>query len=399
MVTWRPGWWITLRRMPRGERGGRAVGALAERAVHRHVAGPGRRPRQGSGEGAEVPSACLAEPCQRRSHARGAGPLDLAQGDLQGRRGVGVPLDDLRLRLEQREPVEQSHRRVLEQRLTDADRRGGRVEAEQVGSHKRRRDADDGAALVGSGCGGAAIGVAAKAGTIEGCCQPEGQHPHQQGGAAGRGQLAHVVDIQPATRRDRLRHGKHVVPGTGVLVRMGGDRAPQRGGDAAGGVAQLGHPATLAGGAWPPRGGAILCDMASSTPAVLRVAAPLARAAAGATRGSSLLSAASAALRRLESTAPETGQQRHPLAPAALRVERGKSHGNGTRADQTAITVWFGQGPALPGPGGGDALRSAVRIGGSVLGAAALAAMTVIAARREEQRKVIDAPTPAVPQP
>ena len=62
------------------------------------------------------------------------------------------------------------------------------------------------------------------------------------------------------------------------------------------------------------------------------------------------------------------------------------------------MTVWFGQGPSLPGPGGGDALRSAVRIGGSVLGAAALAAMTVIAARREEQRKVIDAPTPAVPR-
>ncbi|HSP65886.1 MAG TPA: hypothetical protein VLO10_06820, partial [Candidatus Deferrimicrobium sp.] len=63
-----------------------------------------------------------------------------------------------------------------------------------------------------------------------------------------------------------------------------------------------------------------------------------------------------------------------------------------------AITVWFGQGPALPGPGGGDALRSAVRIGGGVIGAAARAAMTVIAARREEQRKVIDAPTPAVPR-
>ncbi len=138
--------------------------------------------------------------------------------------------------------------------------------------------------------------------------------------------------------------------------------------------------------------------MASSTSAVLRVAGPLARAAAGATRGSSLLSAATAALRRLE-TEPAEGGQRHPLAPAALRVERARSHGSGTRSDQTAITVWFGQGPALPGPGGGDALRSAVRIGGGVLGAAALAAMTVIAARREEHRKVIEAPTPAVPRP
>ncbi len=130
---------------------------------------------------------------------------------------------------------------------------------------------------------------------------------------------------------------------------------------------------------------------------MLSVAGPLARAAAGSTRGSALLSAATAALRRLESPAATAPVQRHPLAPAALRVERARSHGSGTRAEQTAITVWFGQGPALPGPGGGDALRSAMRIGGSVLGAAALAAMTVIAARREEQRKVIDAPTPAVP--
>jgi hypothetical protein len=138
--------------------------------------------------------------------------------------------------------------------------------------------------------------------------------------------------------------------------------------------------------------------MASSTPAVLRVAGPLARMAAGATRGSSLVSAASAALRRLDA-APSQARERHPLSPAAVRVERARSHGNGTRAEQTAITVWFGQGPSLPGPGaGGDALRSAVRIGGSVIGAAALAAMTVIAARREEQRKVIDAPTPAVPR-
>lgn len=73
---------------------------------------------------------------------------------------------------------------------------------------------------------------------------------------------------------------------------------------------------------------------------------------------------------------------------------------HGERAQQTAVTVWFGAGPSLPGPGGGDTLRSAVRIGTSVLGAAALAAMTVIAARKEEARaKVIDAPaTPAAPR-
>ncbi|MDQ6848312.1 MAG: hypothetical protein M3019_12155, partial [Candidatus Dormibacteraeota bacterium] len=82
-----------------------------------------------------------------------------------------------------------------------------------------------------------------------------------------------------------------------------------------------------------------------------------------------------------------------------VRVERARARGNGTRTDHTAITVWFGQGPSLPGAGT-DVMRSAVRIGTGVLGAAALAAMTAIAARREEQRsKVIDAPTPAVPIP
>ncbi|PZR77918.1 MAG: hypothetical protein DLM65_14550 [Candidatus Aeolococcus gillhamiae] len=138
--------------------------------------------------------------------------------------------------------------------------------------------------------------------------------------------------------------------------------------------------------------------MATSAPALLRAAAPLARVAAGAARSSTLASAASAALRRLE--VPAAGvAQRHPLAPAAVRVERARARGNGTRTDQTAITVWFGQGPSLPGAGS-DVMRSAMRIGTGVLGAAALAAMTAIAARREEQRsKVIDAPSPAVPIP
>ncbi len=123
--------------------------------------------------------------------------------------------------------------------------------------------------------------------------------------------------------------------------------------------------------------------MAVNAPSVLRVAGPLSRAA-------------NTALRRLESANQAGGRgDRHPLTPAALRVERARSRRSGERADQTAVTVWFGQGPSLPAPGN-DAMRSAVRIGGGLLGAAALAAMTVIAARREEERtRVIDAPAPA----
>jgi hypothetical protein len=60
------------------------------------------------------------------------------------------------------------------------------------------------------------------------------------------------------------------------------------------------------------------------------------------------------------------------------------------------VTVWFGQGPSLPVPGGGDSVRNAMRLTTGVVGAAALAALSVIAARREEQRaRVIDAPVPA----
>jgi hypothetical protein len=88
-----------------------------------------------------------------------------------------------------------------------------------------------------------------------------------------------------------------------------------------------------------------------------------------------------------------------PLSPAAVRVERTRSQGNGRRSSQSAVTVWFGQGPSLPAPGGSESLRSAMRIGTGVLGAAALAAMSVIAARREESRaRVVDAPLPAIPR-
>ncbi len=131
---------------------------------------------------------------------------------------------------------------------------------------------------------------------------------------------------------------------------------------------------------------------------MLRAAGPLVRLAADAARSPALRSAASSVLRRGDAAAPPA-LDRHPLSPAAVRVERARSRHGDRRAEQTAVTVWFGEGPRLPGAGGGEALRGAVRIGTSVLGAAALAAMTVIAARREEERKVIDAPSPAVPTP
>jgi hypothetical protein len=85
---------------------------------------------------------------------------------------------------------------------------------------------------------------------------------------------------------------------------------------------------------------------------------------------------------------------RHPLAPAALRVERTRALGAET-ADQVAVTVWFGEGPSLPpivaARGGGG--RTALRVGASLLGAAAVAALTTAAARLAEadRPRIVDA--------
>jgi hypothetical protein len=100
-----------------------------------------------------------------------------------------------------------------------------------------------------------------------------------------------------------------------------------------------------------------------------------------------------ASLMTLTSTRPDI---RHPLAPAAVRVERSRLRGATGDADQTAVTVWFGSGPALPSlGGGGKATRAVLRSAVVVLGAAALGALTVVAANREAAR--LEAPD-AVPR-
>ena len=76
---------------------------------------------------------------------------------------------------------------------------------------------------------------------------------------------------------------------------------------------------------------------------------------------------------------------RHPLQPAAVRVERSAGRGSNGNAQQTAVTMWFGEGPALPSPGS-DMFRGALRLGAGVVGAAALAALTVAAAQASADR-------------
>jgi hypothetical protein len=82
----------------------------------------------------------------------------------------------------------------------------------------------------------------------------------------------------------------------------------------------------------------------------------------------------------------------------ALRVERSRQRMSNGFADQVAVTLWFREGPALPGPsfgGGGSELgRFAVRVGAGLAragiglaGAAALGAATVAANRLDAARQ------------
>jgi len=78
-------------------------------------------------------------------------------------------------------------------------------------------------------------------------------------------------------------------------------------------------------------------------------------------------------------------QPTHPLSPAAVRVERTTSKGEHGVAHQTALTMWFGEGPALPTPGGGQSMRAVVGTIAGVAGMVALGALGVIASQREQR--------------
>jgi hypothetical protein len=75
---------------------------------------------------------------------------------------------------------------------------------------------------------------------------------------------------------------------------------------------------------------------------------------------------------------------RHPMAPAAVRVERSRVRRRHEDAEQVAVTMWFGEGPALP-PLGGRFGRGAVRVGAGVLSAAAVAGVSTLVSRWAER--------------
>jgi hypothetical protein len=90
------------------------------------------------------------------------------------------------------------------------------------------------------------------------------------------------------------------------------------------------------------------------------------------------------------------GSSRHPMAPAAVRIERSRVRRRHEDAEQVAVTMWFGEGPALPSAGGRLG-RGAVRVGAGVLSAAAVAAATTLVSRLAERPAGVRAlPAPAV---
>jgi hypothetical protein len=99
--------------------------------------------------------------------------------------------------------------------------------------------------------------------------------------------------------------------------------------------------------------------------------------------------AVAAALERFEHGLGTTGlagaTPRHPMAPAAVRVERSRVRRRHEEAEQVAVTMWFGEGPSLPAPGGSRLGRGAMRVGVGVVSAAAVAAATTLASRLAER--------------
>jgi len=100
--------------------------------------------------------------------------------------------------------------------------------------------------------------------------------------------------------------------------------------------------------------------------------------------------AADRALRPREALATILGR-RHPLSPAAIRVERSRVRDERGSGDQTALTVWFGDPPQLPGPAapamnGGLSVRTLLGGALGIAGMVALGALGVIANQRETQR-------------
>jgi hypothetical protein len=91
-------------------------------------------------------------------------------------------------------------------------------------------------------------------------------------------------------------------------------------------------------------------------------------------------------------------RRRSGVLPAAVRVERSRSRGRrGEVAEQTALTLWFGEGPSLPAPGLGNRGMVVAGTALALAGAAAVGAAGYFASQREAARitAAVETPEPA----
>lgn len=89
--------------------------------------------------------------------------------------------------------------------------------------------------------------------------------------------------------------------------------------------------------------------------------------------------------------------RRHPLTPAAIRVERTTARVEGGTSRQSALTVWFTEGPALPGPASsGPSARTVAGALAGIVGVVALGALGVMAA--QQQPRLLDGTRQAQPR-
>ena len=262
--------------------------------------------------------------------------------------------------------------------------------SKQVRDEQRGGHGGDRRPLVGPGEGGHTVGVPAHPRAVERGEQTKGDSPQQQAGGprlggAGEAAAPEVVGVEATDGGDRIGNLEKIAGRSRRLSRTLTRQGTEERGLDPGAVrtplvvGELGGRGRLPRHLVAAHARTVSCRAMATLDQLRAVSSPLVKAvvkSAGLSRG-----------------------DRHPLAPAAVRVERTAARHGGESADQTAITIWLGEGPSLPVPGGSrSSWRTAAGVGITLIGAAAVAAASTLAAQREQDRRRLAArPVAALP--
>jgi len=288
------------------------------------------------------------------------------------------------------ETLQEGEGGVLKEGLVHPHHGGGQIESGQVRDEQRGSHGGDRRPLVGPGEGGHAVGVPAHPRAVERCQQAKGDGPQQQAGGprlGGTGETAapEVVGVETTDGGDRIGDLEQIARGSRRLSRTLTRQGTEERGLDPGAVrtplvvGELGGRGRLPRHLVAAHARTVSCRGMATLDQISAISSPLVKAvvkSAGLSRG-----------------------DRHPLAPAAVRLERTSARRGGESADQMAITVWLGEGPSLPVPGiSRSPWRTAAGVGITLIGAAAVAAASTLAAQREQDRRRLAArPVAALP--